>query len=84
MTIDKSDRVYVMLVFEGLPVQFYELVGTITWSMNRCSVNDFVHKSEGQIKGARESKPATHFLYLDLFRMICKNPSEPELRRSVR
>lgn len=33
MIIDKSDRVYVMLAVEGLLVQFYELVGTITWSI---------------------------------------------------
>ncbi len=32
MKFDKSDRVDVMLVFEDLPVQFYELVGSITWS----------------------------------------------------
>ncbi len=32
MIFDKSDRVYVKLVFASLPVQFYEPVGTITWS----------------------------------------------------
>ena len=31
MIIDKSDRVNAMLVFEGLPVQFYELDGAASW-----------------------------------------------------
>ena len=54
MIIDKSVRVNVMLVFEGLPVQFYELVGTITWSMMilkewfACIALCTMHKPDGQ------------------------------------
>lgn len=82
MIIDKSGRANVMLVFEGLSVQFYELVRTITWSVEsmlstddkRGSVCALARLCTGTNRTVKQKKrqkllcgaKCSHFLYLDL------------------